>query len=151
MAYDHLSLNTDQYTLFFDNTKTEIDLQDNVHSSCSDFSVILNPALDLSSLLYIRSTQAHMAVSDLVIDSLPLCFTRLEYIEVAVFISPSITKTNQIMNLFTTKTDNDNNARLPFSDLCSTESQMAIGNINEMLFYKVNQQLVYRYSKVFFD
>ena len=151
MAYDHISLNADQYSLFLDNTNTEVELKDDVHSSSSEFQVILDPILDLSSLLYIRSIHAQMAVSNLVIDSLPLCFTRLEDIVITVVVSPNITISNQVMNQTTTAIDNGTVARLPFNDLCCAEPQLAIDNINKILHYKVNQFLVYRYSKVFFD
>ena len=151
MAYDHISLNADQYSLFLENTDTEVQLGDDVQSSGSEFSVILNPALDLSSMLFLRSMQAQMAVSQLVIDRLPLCFTRLEKILVTVVISLDTVSSNQVENRTAISVDNSSIIELSLEDFCCSEAQLAIDYVNKILRYKVNQELIYRYSKVFFD
>ena len=86
MAYHHLASNVDHYTLFIDNKETENTLDDTQLSSASDFSILLNPQLDLSSLLYLRAVEAKIAVGHLFLDNLPLTFTESEVIKVNVTI-----------------------------------------------------------------
>ena len=151
MAYNHISFNADQYNLFLENTNTENDVADDAHSSASGFSILLTPQIDLSSLLYLRSVQAELAISNLVIDNLPLCFTRQEHIDVSVIIPSHIGNVNQTQNATALNNDNTQPLQLRLHDLCCSERQLAIDYINDKLQYSVNHHLVYRYLKLFFD
>ena len=151
MAYNHISLNADQYNLFLENTNTEDELSDGAPSSASNFSVLLTPQIDLASLLYLRSVRAELAISSLIVDNLPLCFTERETIKVHVIIPTIVGTANQVINTTAISNDNNKSFQLGLHDLCTSQPQTAIDYINDKLRYNVNQHLIYRYLKLFFD
>ena len=142
--YHHISTNVERYTLFLDNSEDENALKEGDISSASDFSITLNPALDLSPLLYLKSTEGQLCVKELFIDNLPICFTESETIDVKVAIPPSSVEFNMHYNIH--KTDDLNNKlfQLSVGDFCCSDPQLALDYVNNLLRYSLNHEIMRR-------
>ena len=147
----NLDMGTDSYDLYLDNNHSENSLSDDQYSSASDFSVELQPQLDLSSLLYLRSVQAQCAVNTFTVDNLPLCYTRLENITVSVYVLPGIAEVNQSLNSTTEENLNSVPLILPLTDFSTGSPQVAIDYINNLLAEKINNFILYRLITPFLD
>ena len=121
--YHHLSTNINNYTLFLDNSESENALEEGDISSASDFSITLNPALDLSPLLYLKSTEGELCIRELFIDNLPICFTESETIDVTVNVPPSSVVFNMQFNVHKTNNLNNRLFQLSVGGMCSGYSQ----------------------------
>ena len=145
MAYHQLSTNVDKYSLFLDNRSAEDALGDDDVSTASNFDVVLDPRLDLSSLLYLKAVEAELGVVSLIIDSLPLCFTRNESIEIQFTIPESTAEANFVFNRTSLRQFNILPLQLAVSDFCCSEPQLALDYLNGILHYTVNHFVLYRY------
>ena len=145
MAYDHLNHGIDKYALFIDNQSQEDELNDTDISTASDFAVSLNPQLDLSSLLFLRSVQAEIGVSSFFIDSLPLCCIRQESVHVHFNMPLNTVEANEKFNRSAMEKLNDTPLQLEMDDYCCSENQLAIDYVNSILHYSVNHYILYRY------
>ena len=151
MAYHHLANNVDHYTLFIDNKETEDALNDTQLSSASDFSILLNPQLDLSSLLYLRAVEAKIAVGHLFLDNLPLTYTESEVIKVNLTIPLDSVNGNMNFNRTATELQNNIPLQLGMSDFCSSDPQETLQFANDILHYSINHFITYRYLLSFLD
>ena len=142
--YHHLSTNVDKYTLFIDNTLTEEEQLDKSISSASSFSVLLNPTLDLSALLYLRAIEGKISVRSFFLENLPLAFTKSEYIDVQVSIPPSSVEVNMTLNRSAIAYSNAKVLQLSLDDVCCSEPQSALDYVNEILKYSVNHEIMRR-------
>ena len=143
--YHHLSTNIENYTLFLDNSESEDALKEGDISSASDFSITLNPALDLSPLLYLKSTEGELCIKELFIDNLPICFTESETIDVKVNIPPSSVVFNMQFNIHKTNNLNNKLFQLAIGDFCCSEPQLALDYINNILRYTLNHEIMRRF------
>ena len=134
----------DKYTLFIDNTSTEEEQLDELISSASSFSILLNPTLDLSALLYLRATEGKISVQSFFLDNLPLAFTKSEYIDVQVNIPPSSVEVNMANNRSAITYSNGKKFQLSLDDVCCSEPQVALDYINDVLKYSVNHEIMRR-------
>lgn len=96
--YAHLSSTVSHYDLYVDNSQTEHDLDENDVSSASEFTVHLEPCIDIANLLYCKSDIAQAKITSITVNSLPLCFTKTEKINVEVYLPESLAKCNQFYN-----------------------------------------------------
>lgn len=142
--FHHLSTNVDKYTLFIDNVSTEEEQLDKLISSASSFTILLNPTLDLSALLYLRATEGKISVQSFFLENLPLAFTKSEYIDVQVTIPPSSVEVNMLNNRSATAYSNAKILQLALDDVCCSEPQIALDYINEILKYSVNHEIMRR-------
>ena len=142
--YHHISTNVEKYTLFLDNSESEDALKEGDISTASDFSVMLNPALDLSPLLYLKSTEGQLCVKELFIDNLPICFTESETIDVDIHIPPTSVHFNMHYNISKTNDLNNKTLQLSMGDLCCSDPQVALDYVNNLLRYTVNHEIMRR-------
>ena len=96
--YAHLSSTVNHYDLYVDNTQTENDLDGNDVSSASDFTVHLEPCIDIANLLYCKSDIAQAKITSITVNSLPLCFSKTERITVEVNMPEMLARCNQYFN-----------------------------------------------------
>ena len=143
--YHHISTNVEKYTLFLDNSENENALNEGDISSASDFSVTLNPALDLSPLLYLRSTEGQLCIKELFIDNLPICFTESETIDVKINIPPSSVEFNMQYNVIKTEDLNKKLFQLSVGDFCCSDPQLALDYVNNLLRYTLNHEIMRRF------
>ena len=80
MAFSHLSMETESYQLFLSNSDNENNLSNPNISSAGSFELVLDRTIDLSPLLYMKSTNAEIAISHLSLTNLPLTVTKDEEI-----------------------------------------------------------------------
>ena len=133
MAYYHLSLDNDKYQIFIDNSSSEDFLDRNELSTASSFIATLDSSIDLSSLLYLKSSVALMTVSNLSIDNLPLCFSGLEYIIVTVHLPAEMADCNQFYNSFHLNRFNVTPYKIPLEDFSTSNPESAVSYINSRL------------------
>ena len=143
--YHHISTNIEQYTLFLDNSESENALEERDISSASDFSVTLNPALDLSPLLYLKSTEGQLCIKELFIDNLPICFTESETIDIEISIPPSSVEFNMHYNIHKTNDLNKRLLQLAVGDFCCSDPQLALDYVNNLLRYSLNHEIMRRF------
>ena len=143
--YHHISTNVEKYTLFLDNSENENALNEGDISSASDFSVTLNPALDLSPLLYLRSTEGQLGIKELFIDNLPICFTESETIDVKISIPPSSVEFNMQYNVIKTEDLSKKLFQLSVGDFCCSDPQLALDYVNNLLRYTLNHEIMRRF------
>ena len=82
MALSHLSMETESYQIFLSNVENEKNLVNPNISSAGSFELLLDRAIDLSPLLYMKSTNAEVAISHLSLTALPLTVSKDEEIKV---------------------------------------------------------------------
>ena len=90
MAFSHLSMETESYQLFLSNSDNENNLSNPNISSAGSFELVLDRTIDLSPLLYMKSTNAEIAISHLSLTNLPLTVTKDEEIKVQVNIPSAL-------------------------------------------------------------
>lgn len=146
-----MDMGTDRYILDITNDETEKDLERNSHSSASNFTILLSPTLDLSSLLYLRSVAAEIAISHLSIDALPLSATRLENILGKIVIPPNITACNTWFNPISITEENNKWFEIPCRDFYAESPQDVVTYTNTLLQEGITQFIMYRFLCVFLD
>ena len=151
MALSHLSLDSDKYQIFFDNTSQENSLSDNELSTAGSFTTTLDTTIDLSTLLYLKSTTAELSVSQFTIDSLPLTFSELEYIKVTVNLPEDIATCNQYYNSPSLKEFNQTPYIIHLEDYSTPDPEAAISHLNEKLEVAVTDFLIKSSLKIVFD
>ena len=131
MAFSHLSMDTESYQLFLSNTENEKQLVNPNISSAGSFEILLDRTIDLSPLLYMKSTNAEVAVSHLSLSNLPLCVSRDEEIKVRVHIPTAIAKANRFYSPHYTETKvNQQYHRLPLNNLITAEPDTLLAFLN---------------------
>ena len=143
----------DYYEILIDNRSTEDGLSENVKSSAGNFTFLVQPQLDLSTLLYMRSTDAELCLSKLQIDSLPLSTTRLEscQIQLEIDIESGLVNSNRFFNK--TKVDEMNKENMVISledNICETPQEL-VNYVNSIFYRNINHFLLLKYSNIFFD
>ena len=140
-----LDQGTDKYILDLTNDASEEHLEDGGHSSASDFTILLSPTLNLSSLLYLRSVAAEIAISQLTVDALPLTATKRESIFVNVVVPPDITSCNTWYNPIAITDANEIPFEIPCRDFYTSDPSEIIQYTNATLQEGLTQFLFYRY------
>ena len=151
MARSHLSLETDKYEIFIDNSINEDLLDEKQKSTASSWVTTLNHSIDLSNLIYLKSTIAHLAVSQLSIDNLPLCFSELEHIKVTVNIPNKLGCCNQFYDDIAIKDLNNTPHIINIEDFTTTFPEDAISYLNEKVSANVTSFLLTTMLKVILD
>ena len=151
MATGIIDAGSDFYDLFIDNIDSENKLGDNEFSSASNFTVDIEPQLDLTSLLYLRSIQAEIAVKNLMIDNLPLTYVHSESITAKLETMPENAVVNQRWNFIEATKLNDVTLTLPMSNYTCTEAGSAVSFLNSLLSHRVNNYILYKFLTLFLD
>ena len=142
---------SDLYVLDLTNDQSESTLDADSPSSASNFNVLLSPTLDLSSLLYLRSVAAEIALAQLTVDALPLTATKHESITVRVDIPPDHTNCNSWFNPISIIDENDILFEIPCRDFYTDDPAMIVEYTNAVLQDSVTQYILYRYLCVVLD
>ena len=131
MAFSHLSMETESYQLFLSNSDNENNLSNPNISSAGSFELVLDRTIDLSPLLYMKSTNAEIAISHLSLTNLPLTVTKDEEIKVQVNIPSALAGGNRFYSAFYTENKlNKQFHRLPLKDLITSESDTLLTFLN---------------------
>ena len=131
MAFSHLSMETESYQLFLSNSENEKNLENSNISSAGSFELVLDRTIDLSPLLYMKSTNAEVAISHFSLTSLPLTVTRDEEIKVQIFIPPGLATANRFYSAYYTNNKlNNQYHRLPLKDLITAEPDTLLTFLN---------------------
>ena len=131
MAYSHLSMETESYQIFLSNVENEKNLINPNISSAGSFELVLDRTIDLSPLLYMKSTNAEVAISHLSLTALPLTVSKDEEIKVQIYVPPEIATANRFYSAYYTRTKlNQQYHRLPLKDLITAESDTLLTFLN---------------------
>ena len=151
MAYHGMDSLTDTYEIFVDNVDEENNLKDDDRSTAGQFTVHLQPFLDLSSLLYLRSVQAEIALDRIEVGSLPVTFSRQEQVQTVLEIPLAYSTVNQWMNHTELKALNSTALVLPLTDHVCSEPKQVVDFFNETFQHRINYFLLTRFLNLFFD
>ena len=153
MTLAHLNAGTDNYTLNLTNEEMEDKLEpDQQYSTAGDFRVILNPSVDLSGLLYLKSVQAELCVRSISLDNLPLSASRLEKVRVYVTTPPSSAAFNQVLNRASAAQRNEVPLVIKMVDISTDDPQEMVDTLNQMIFHeKVSSFVISKYLALVFD
>ena len=152
MNIAHLDRGTDSYKLTLCNESMEDELGDDVYSTASDFTTLLNPHLDLHSLLYLRSVQAEVGVESFSVDSMPLTVSRLESLNVHVTIPPASAAMNVVIGSERTKETNIIPLEIKLVDIATDDPQVLVDRLNDLVFHETISNFVIRkYCNMTFD
>ena len=151
MAFSRdLTSRFDSFEIFLSNHNIESSLSDDhPHSSASHFANVLN--LDLIPLIFLKSTTARIALAQVSLSSLALCFLSTEKIRVKIVTPPSINECNHIATIDTVSEQNHNSLLISFCDYSATNSQECLTHVNHLLSDNLNAYLIYKLSFNFFD
>ena len=142
---------TECYDVSICNTEQEDNLPDTAHSSASDFTVVLQPELNLHSILYLRAIEAETAISSLHVSTLPLTFSRLEtcYVKMRLPLDP--VTCNRHYNRYAITRLNEENLGISSQDQTCETTADTIAHVNDMLQFNVNFFIIARLLLCFFD
>ena len=151
MAYSHLSLTSEQYDLYISNVKQEEELNETNVSSASRFNTILDPNIDLSSLLYLRSVSAETALAYATINGLPLTYSSTETIQIYITIPANDATCNQSYNSIALEKFNETAYEIQMNDYTTTSEEEAIDCLNEKICLELTNLLLKSYLRIICD
>ena len=152
MSYHReLDQTTDEYEINVDNCSLENNLSEGEPSTAGNFPVVLSKRLDLTSLIYLRSSDAEMNLSSLQLNGLPLSFTRAEDCIVQFSLPPSIGSCNQLFDDERISSFNENFLRIPTTDHVCPSPSDAISYMNNLTAFQINHFIISRYLRAFLD
>ena len=151
MANYHLSMNNDKYQIFIDNSSQENTLSNNEISTASNFIVTLNSSVDLSSLLYLKSSVAEMSLSALTIDNIALTYSSQEYLKVTVQLPEDIGRCNLYFQPTSVRQFNETPYIIPLDDYSTANSEDAVFFINKRLTERMTFFLLHSVLRIVFD
>lgn len=147
-----LGFGIQKYTLCLDNRNIEDASDDSPQSSASDFQVQIQPTLDLSTLLFLKSTDAEVSLNEITIDNSCLTFKTTESIKCYFRHDTEQTLSINWLTNHTVLNDwNETPMLLDFYDYSAQSNTDAIDYINSLLERNINFRIVYGYLLNFFD
>ena len=152
MSYHReLDQTTDEYEVNVDNCSLENSLNEGDGSTAGNFSVVLAKRLDLTSLIYLRSSDAEMNLSSVQLNGLPLSFTRSESCAVKLDLPESIGSCNQLFDELRISSFNEDVLRIPSTDHVCPSPADVIAYMNNFTGFQINHFIISRYLRVFLD
>lgn len=142
---------TEKYQLCVDNQQQENEQDDHQPSCAGDFQILLQPHLDLSPLLYLKSVEAEITLSSIQIGSVPLCFTRTEYARIFLELKPDIAYANKLINKISLERDNETSYDVPLTDHVCQKPEDVVDFLNDTFHYKLTYHIICQYLRLFFD
>ena len=134
MAFSHLSMETESYQIFLNNFEQENGLTEENFSSAGSWEVTLDKNIDLSKLLYMKSSSAEIAVSHYTCDHLPIAASRFEKVEMKFFMPPSLGKCNYFFtNYYVESIHNKRIYEIPLEDFSTSEVDTFVSFINSKI------------------
>ena len=151
MSRSGLDDTTEEYQLCVDNLEQENSQDDNLPSCAGNFEILLQPHLDLSPLLYLKAVEAEISLAQISIGSVPISFSRTEYIRVFLELDSDVAYANKTINKILLTRDNETSLDLPLTDhICRTPEDV-VDFMNDTFRYKLTYHMVYQYLRLFFD
>ena len=134
-----------------DNRSSEDAGNDEEDSTASNFEVILQPTVDISNLLFLKSTEAEIGLSELTIDNTCLTFKRSEKIQCFVKIDIQKPSVNWLVDKTTLTAWNNKPLQINFADYCATSNEDGIQYLNSMIEHNINFHIIHAYLMNFLD
>ena len=150
MTSSQYDVGTSEFKVLFQNNELENVLSDDEESCAGNFTVDL-PLIDLHPLLRLRSVQAQLGISSFTIDSLPITYTRRDFIRTLFEIPKKSVFCNLGINGNYMESLNLKPLLLKFDDYSAVDNTEAIKYINNMLHFHVNYFIIFRYFCAFID
>ena len=151
MANGNFDLGTNEFKLLVQNNELEDALTDNQQSCAGNFTIDL-PLIDLNPLLYLRSIQAQLGISSLTIDTLPITYSKTDFIEIFLTIpEASLFSNRSLQYVDEHRLHNLVPMTLHFEDYSTVTNSEAIDFVNDILSSQVNYFIIFRYLSVFLD
>lgn len=145
MSHHNLDVTTDFYNLYIDNKTDEDSLDDTEHSTAGNFTYLIQPQLDLASLLFLKSIEAEISLSKVHLDSLPLTMSRLEECEVFLDIPLDCLESNRYISKLQLSDINEVPLKLALDDhICHSPSSV-ISYVNTVFSHNINHYIIARY------
>ena len=153
MNLTHLDMGTSSYSLCISNEDMEDKLEEeDTYSTASNFTVILNPCLDLTHLLFLKSVQAEVGIESISVDSLPLTVSRMENIEVYLTTPPTSALVNLTYNMESVRDKNLIPLKIPLKDISTDNAQELVDQLNQLVFQEVvSNYIISKYCQLTFD
>ena len=150
-SMNYNSTSSNQYTLQITNEPIETNLPPDELSSAKDFTITLNPTLNLNQLSYMQSLDWEVALENLQIDSNPLVFQSNETIDTYLHIPPELARDNFVMHSAAIEKKNKVALGVNVTEYHSTKLTDAIEFINNLLQKGSNLFIITGYAEVLFD
>ena len=149
-----LGFGIQRYQLCLNNRDIEDATDDsNPESTASNFEVSIQPTLDISNLLFLKSTDAEVSLDEITIDNTCLTFRASEQIKCYLQFD-----TRDTLNINWLNSDvvlNEYHRKKPmllqFNDYIATSNTDAVDYLNSLLERNVNHLIVHGYLLNFFD
>ena len=151
MAYSSLALGNDKYELFLSNEEQEYQRNPEEHSTASDFRSILDPGLDISTLVFLKSSEAELAVQNIYIDNFPVSFSQTEAVSIYVAIPLLSATCNQNYNKYDTNLFNNEPFAIPFQDVTASRVEEIVDYLNNAICEKLTFFLLKSYCRLVLD
>ena len=152
MALSHLSqADCDKYDIYISNTKVEDNLDENEMSSAGHWETVLEQSIDLSSLLFMKSTTAEIALTKLTFDGVPLTYLESEKISINVTIPKADAKCNQFYNSLYLEKMNSEPLQISLDDYMTPNPETAVTYLNDKIVLPISHYIIQRYLKLVFD
>ena len=151
MAFQNLDVTNDSYHLYLDNQTSEMELDEDSHSTASEFEVLIEPQLDLGPLLFLKSTEGEVAVQNWHIDSMPLTVSRLEKCYVTLIMDKTIAHANMTYGAANVLKFNNLRKSIALTDHHCKNPEELVNFFNLVFEQKINQYVIGSYLKLFLD
>ena len=151
MAFQNLDVTNDSYHLYLDNLQSEMELNEESHSTASEFDVLIEPRLDLGPLLFLKSTEGEVAVQNWHIDSIPLTVSRLEKCYVTLIMNETIAHANMTYGSANVVKFNNAKKSIALTDHHCKNPEELVNFFNLVFEQKINQYVIGSYLKLFLD
>ena len=153
MAFSHLSqADCDKYDIYLSNTKIEDNLEETDNfSSAGHWENLLDQSIDLSNLLFMKSTTAEIALTKMTFDALPLTYLESENISINLQIPELSAFCNQYYSRMYLKKMNLDTLRIPLDNFMTADPQTAVDYLNDKIALPMFHFILQRYLKLVFD
>ena len=151
MAFQNLDVTNDSYHLYLDNHQSEMELSEDSHSTASEFDVLIEPQLDLGSLLFLKSTEGEVSLQSWHIDSIPLTVSRLEQCYVTLIMNETIAHANMTYGSANVLKFNRSRKSIALTDHHCRNPEELVNFFNLVFEQKLNQFVIGSYLKLFLD
>ena len=152
MALSHLSqADCDKYDIYISNAKIEDNLDENEMSSAGHWETLLDQSIDLSSLLFMKSTTAEIALTKLTFDGVPLTYLESEKISINFTIPEEHAKCNQFYSTYFLRKVNSEPLQISLDDYMTPNPETAITYLSDKIVLPISHYIIQRYLKLVFD
>ena len=136
-----------KFMLYLSNKNVEKNSPSEI-STASQFQCPLD--INLNPLIFLKSSAAQVALSNLSISELPCCITTKDFIEVSCHIDTKILHPNLVENTEKTKKQNDEKLIIKLQNVTAPKPESLIEFLNSKL-SSLNYLLLQRFTMVFYD